>query len=60
MTTDPQMVYAIVRDGEVVHVRINKSVADACASFEKQMFNHEHVDVVPMILTEVAANEGDK
>lgn len=57
MTTDPQMVYGVVRDGKIVHVRLNKGMADACANIEKQLYNHENVNVVPMMLTEVAANE---
>lgn len=57
MSIDPQMVYAVIRDGKIVHVRLEKGVADASAAIEKQVYNYENVEVVPMVLTEVAANE---
>lgn len=57
MTLDPQMVYAVVRDGKVVAVRLESGVAEACANLEKQIYTHEKVEVVPVIITEVAENE---
>ena len=57
MTIDPQIVYGVFRAEKLIHVRLDKGVADACLAIEKQMYG-EDVKVVPMMLTEVA--DGDK
>lgn len=57
MTIDPQVVYAVVRDGKVVAVRLESGVAEACANLEKQIYIHEKIEVVPVVITEVAEND---
>lgn len=57
MSIDPTQVYAILRDEQIVHVRLSKGVAEACATLEKQLYEHETVKVVPVVLTEITGEE---
>jgi hypothetical protein len=53
---DPVICYAIVRDGEVVHVRLVKGVAEACANIEREVHGGD-VKVVTMFMTEMEIAE---
>ncbi len=57
MTLDPTTVWAVVRDGKIAHIRLTEGVIEACAAIERQLYPKQKIEVVPMILTEVA---GDK
>jgi hypothetical protein len=50
---DPTPAWAVVRDGNVVHIRLKKAVADACATIEKDVYAWDEIRVVPVLMTEI-------
>ena len=57
MTLDPTQAWAIVKDGEILHLRTQLGVAEACALIEQTLLNHPdsntRIKVVPVLITEI-------
>jgi hypothetical protein len=50
---EPTPAWAVVRDGNVVHIRLKKGVAEACATIEKDVYAWDDIRVVPVLMTEI-------
>jgi hypothetical protein len=59
MTLDPVAMWAVVRDGRIVHVRTKRGIAEASANIERNVYGFENVKIVPVLLTEVEDVKGD-
>ena len=57
MTLDPTQAWAIVKDGEILHLRTQLGVAEACALIEQTLINDPSskasVKVIPVLVTQI-------
>jgi hypothetical protein len=55
MTLDPTNAWVVTRNGEPVHVRMTKAIAEACATIDRDWISDPSVDikVVPVLITEI-------